>query len=77
MNPVEDPAVSMARRALFKNNQIYNSVYEEGTGNKLVTRKCFECARSIKSKGSKVKHIDGKKRYICIDCYELKYREED
>lgn len=73
-----DPAVSMARRALFKNNPIYQeSQIFDDSGVKHHAVKCTECGRVMRSKGSKLKLIDGHKRYLCLDCYSMLYQEED
>ena len=77
MKQIEDPAVRMARRALFRNNPIYQSgqLYDNA-GIKMHTVKCTDCGRPMPAKGSKLKLICGRKCYLCLDCYGLKYRED-
>jgi hypothetical protein len=64
----EDPVISMARRLLFGNNS-------PRWNNGHVMVGCYSCGRRMMTKGMRQQWIDGKKRYICPDCYELKYTE--
>ena len=63
-HPVEDPAVIMARRALFGNNSAY---YNNGH----IMTHCYFCDKRIMTKGSHIKVISGKKRHICPGCFSV------
>jgi hypothetical protein len=76
-HPSEDPAVLMARRALYCNNPVYHQPYYNEDLKYIPTVLCFLCGNQTRSKGCHLKIIGGKKRHICPTCYEITYEDEE